>query len=95
MISEEQQKSVIQKLKPYDPSKIGVFGSYAKGRENDDSDLDLLINLKKRINLFELMNLEKELSSLLGVEVDLVTEGAVNKHMKPYIKKDVIYIFND
>jgi predicted nucleotidyltransferase len=95
MISQEQQKAVVQTLKPYNPSKIGVFGSYAQGKQDKDSDLDLLISLKKRINLFELINLEDELSSLLGVKVDLVTENSVNKHLKPYIQKDIIYILND
>lgn len=95
MINQEQQQSIIQKLEPYKPSKIGVFGSYARGEENKDSDLDLVIRLEKRINLFELMALEDELSSLLGVNVDLLTEKSVNKHLKPYIQKDIIYILND
>lgn len=95
MLNKEQQQSVIKKLKPYDPSKIGVFGSYARGKEKKESDIDLLINLRKRINLFELMELEEELSSILGIDVDLVTEGSVNKYLKPYIQKDIIYLLNE
>lgn len=95
MLNKQQQQSIVQKLKPYSPSKIGVFGSYARGKENKASDLDLLISLRKRINLFELMSLEEELSSMLGIEVDLVTEKSINKYIKPYIQKDIIYIFND
>ena len=38
------------------------------------------------------MSLEDELSAMLGVEVDLITENSVNKHLKPYIQKDIVYI---
>lgn len=95
VITELQKKRIIERLKPQDPQKIGVFGSYARDRENDKSDLDLLVDFRKRLNLFDLLELEKELSKILGVKVDLVTEKSLNKHLRQHILDEVIYILNE
>jgi len=95
MLTKKQQQSIVQKLMPYKPAQIGIFGSYARGKEGEESDLDLLVSLKERINLFELLDLEEEINAMLGVEVDLVTDKSINKYMEPYIRKDIIYIFDD
>lgn len=84
-----------KKLEPYNPSRIGIFGSYVRGDQNEESDLDLLVNLQKRANLFELIELEEELSEILGVKVDLVTEKLLNKHIRPHIMKEITYILNE
>ena len=95
MITNEQHKNIIKTLEPYKPSKIGIFGSYARSMSKENSDIDILINTKKDINLLDFVRLEKELSDILGIEVDLVTENSLNKHLKPYIQNDIIYILND
>ncbi|PAU93184.1 nucleotidyltransferase [Aliifodinibius salipaludis] len=95
MITEEQSHTILKTLEPYKPIKIGVFGSQARSDANEQSDLDLLINVKQPLNLFELIEIEEELSKLLDIEVDLVTEQSVNKHLKPYIDKEIKYILNE
>ena len=62
MISEAQKKLIFKILDQYDPIKIWVFGSYARGENKGDSDLDLMVNLGKRINLLDLIGIEQELS---------------------------------
>lgn len=54
-----------------------VYGSVARGEEGSDSDLDLLVRLDGAATLLTLSALERELSELLGVEVDVLTEGAL------------------
>ena len=79
---------------PYHPERIGIFGSYARGEQRNDSDLDILITFKDKISLLRLVQLQQSLSDQLGVAVDLVTEGSVkNKRLKKYIHKDLINIF--
>lgn len=95
MITRKEQQYILKKLEPYNPSRIGIFGSYVRGDQNEESDLDLLVNLQKRANLFELIELEEELSEILGVKVDLVTEKSLNKHIRPHIMKEVTYILNE
>ncbi len=71
----------------------GIFGSYARGEQNELSDIDILVELEKPIGLkfFELWD---ELENLLGIKVDLLTIKAVKQ--KPLlwksIEEDVVYV---
>ena len=90
MISLQQEniiKAVTQKLKP---TLLGIFGSYARGEENEKSDLDILIDFETKVNLLELIGIEQEISELLGIKVDLITLRSVNASLKPYIESDLI-----
>jgi hypothetical protein len=71
---------------------IGVFGSYVRGEQNRQSDVDLLVEFEQPIGLFEFMDLEMYLSSLLGVKVDLVSKKALKPHIGAYILKEVIMV---
>jgi predicted nucleotidyltransferase len=82
-------KTVTQRVKP---TLVGVFGSYARGEENEKSDLDILIDFELNVNLLELIGIEQELSELLGIKVDLITLRSVNASLKPYIESDLIRI---
>jgi len=90
MITAQQEniiKTVTQRVKP---TLVGVFGSYARGEENEKSDLDILIDFDIKVDLLELIGLEQELSELLGIKVDLITLRSVNASLKPYIESDLI-----
>jgi len=95
MITEKQSHTILKVLEPYKPIKVGVFGSQARSEAAKDSDIDLLINVKQPLNLFDLVEIEEELSTLLGIEIDLVTEQSLNKHLKPYIDKEIKYILDE
>ena len=69
--------------------RVGIFGSYARNEPTDKSDLDILIDIDGHVNLLQLIGLEQELSELLGIKVDLVTERSVHPRLKPYILKDL------
>ena len=86
-------KQVLQAQKPYLAEKygvteIGIFGSYVRGEQRPDSDLDVLIEVERppRIGLIGLVELELYLSELLGVKVDL----AIKKNLKPRIGKRIL-----
>ena len=72
---------------------LGIFGSYARGEQNELSDIDILVELEKPIGLkfFELWD---ELEKLLGVEVDLLTIRAVKQkpNLWKSIEEDVVYV---
>ena len=88
MISDTQKKIIIQNLSPYKPKRLGIFGSYARGENNANSDLDILVEFGERISLLDLVGLEQDLSESLGIRVDLVTERALSKYVRPYVEKD-------
>ncbi|MBS1557977.1 MAG: nucleotidyltransferase family protein [Bacteroidetes bacterium] len=89
MISDAQKKIIFEKLAPYKSFRVWIFGSYARGENGPDSDLDLLVKLGKSINLLDLIGIEQELSEALGVKVDLVTEGSLDPLVKPYVDLDI------
>lgn len=94
MLTSFLQENIIQFLQPYNPERISIFGSYARGEQRPDSDLDILIQFKERIGLLKLVQIEQELSDKIGVKVDLVTENAIkNPHLKASIEEDLITIF--
>lgn len=85
---------LIKYLIPYRPERIGVFGSFARGENNKESDLDILIKFKDKIGLLKLVQIEQELSDELGIPIDLVTENSLkNERLKNFIEKDLIRIY--
>jgi predicted nucleotidyltransferase len=71
----------------YGVRTLGVFGSYVRRKERRGSDLDLLVEFDERpLTLFQFVELERHLSDLLGVKVDLVEKSA----LKPAIGRRVL-----
>jgi len=66
--------------------EIGVFGSFVRGEEKDDSDIDILVEFSEPIGLFTFLDLEDYLEGLLGHNVDLVSKKA----LKPFIGKQIL-----
>ena len=93
MDQSEIKNIILSHLKGFDPIKVGIFGSFARGDNKKGSDIDILVEFKVSPSLLTLIKLENDLSEILGVKVDLVTTGAVkNKRIKKSIKKDLINI---
>ena len=78
--------------KKYSVSKIGLFGSYIKGLENEESDLDILIEFEKPISMFSFLRLENYLGELLNIKVDLVSKNSLKKHIGKKILGETIYV---
>ena len=71
---------------------IGVFGSYVRGEQKRQSDVDVLVEFEEPVGLFEFMDLEMYLTDLLGVKVDLVSKKALKPHIGERILKEVIMV---
>ncbi len=78
------QKSVL--AKKFGIKEIALFGSYVRGENQDDSDIDILVEFIQPVGLFAFMDCEEYLEKLLGIKVDLVSKKA----LKPYIGKQVL-----
>ena len=76
----------------YGVKRIGVFGSYSRGEQKEDSDVDILVEFEKPIGLIDFIRLQEYLESLLGVKVDLVTKGALKKRIRERILQEVKYV---
>jgi len=68
-------------FKKYKVNKLGIFGSYVKGKARKGSDVDLLVDFEENIDLFEFIHLIDDIQALLKTKVDLATPDAI----KPYI----------
>ena len=81
-----------QFLKNYQIKTISLFGSIARGEEAFDSDVDLLVEFEPtaRIGMFEFVRLRRELSEILGCDVDLATPDSLHKSMKKEILREAI-----
>jgi len=66
---------------------VSVFGSYARGQETPESDLDLLVQLDEESSLLDVVQMKLDLEDLMGVDVDIAT--SINRHFKEYVKDDL------
>jgi len=70
--------------------KIGLFGSFARGTPDDQSDVDLLVEFEAP-TFDHYMDLKSFLEDLLGRPVDLVLADSVKPRLKPLIAKEAVY----
>jgi predicted nucleotidyltransferase/DNA-binding XRE family transcriptional regulator len=71
-------------------SNVRVFGSVARGDEEQESDLDLLVHLPAGSGLFALGRFKHELEQLLGVSVDVVPDDGVKPRLRASIDRDLV-----
>jgi predicted nucleotidyltransferase len=75
--------------KDYNVSYIGLFGSYIRGEQTHESDLDVLVEFSRTHTIFRFVHLENYLSDSLGVKVDLVMKNALKPNIGKYILNEV------
>ncbi len=82
-------------LKEYEVERIGLFGSYARGEQGENSDMDFLVEFKEP-NFDNFMNLASYLEDLFGRKVEILTPVGIEsiriKEIKEEIKRSVIYV---
>jgi len=76
----------------YNISYLGIFGSYIRGEQKEDSDLDILVEFSREPDLLEFIGLKQELSEALGVEVDLVMKSALKPRIGKRILEEVVQV---
>jgi predicted nucleotidyltransferase len=85
---EDLFRKVSSFLKKHGAIKVSVFGSYVRGEEKPESDIDVLVEFAERKSLLTLVNIELELSDDLGIKVDLLTEKSISPYLIDGIKKE-------
>lgn len=78
--------------KKYNISYLGLFGSYVRGEQKEDSDLYILVEFSKAPDLFEFIGLKQDLSDMLGVKVDLVMKNALKPTIGERILEEVVQL---
>jgi len=74
----------------YNAEVEGIFGSYARGEERDDRDLDVLVNFKENATLYDLVGLGQFLEDILHCNVDVISKRALRQEIMPGILKGLV-----
>ena len=70
-----------------------MFGSYARGEQREDSDIDILVGFDPTVGLFKYAAIYTDLKELLGCEVDLVQEESLKPYATATADRDKILIY--
>ncbi|PJB54109.1 MAG: hypothetical protein CO099_03480, partial [Bdellovibrio sp. CG_4_9_14_3_um_filter_39_7] len=74
-------------------TKVAIFGSYARGEERPESDIDVIVEFSERKSLLELVKIERELSETLGIKVDLLTEKSISPYLIDIVRQQMEVIY--
>ena len=91
--------NMIQKMKRFFATQPGkrayLFGSFSRGEEMPDSDVDILVDLDKTkpVGLFQYVNMKLDLQDLLNREVDLVENGELLPFAQESADRDKLLIY--
>jgi hypothetical protein len=80
-------------LKKHQVKKSSIFGSFARGENNKNSDIDLLIEFKGKKSLFDMAGLKIDLEKKLKKRVDLLTYKAIHPYILDNVNKDAVKIY--
>jgi uncharacterized protein len=76
----------------YGVQRLGLFGSYVRGKQNKRSDIDILVTFNHDIDLFDFLDLREYLEDQLHAKVDLVMESALKPAIGKRILSEVEYV---
>jgi predicted nucleotidyltransferase len=77
--------------KKFGVTNIGLFGSYARGQQREDSDIDIVVELKKP-DLLMLVGIKQKIEEDLDMKVDIIrNRNRMNRTLKKRIERDSIY----
>jgi len=71
--------------------RLALFGSYARGDQRPDSDVDILVDIDPSVGL-EFVTLAEQIEQLLGLPIELVSLRAIKPNKLAYIKQELIYV---
>jgi len=77
--------------KKYPVSRIGVFGSYARGEAGEDSDIDVAVELNGPMGL-NFVAMANEIEDIFGVKVDVVPKRSIKPSYLASVEKDILYV---
>jgi predicted nucleotidyltransferase len=95
MTKETMTKLIADYFRTQPVLKAWLFGSFSRGEQREDSDVDILIlpDKSQHFSLFTLSGMYEDLKELLGREVDLITEGGLMPFARESADRDKILIY--
>jgi len=91
----DQILELLRDIKPeliqFGVKRIGVFGSYVRGNQREDSDVDLIVVFSKPVG-WEIVDIKDFLESTLGLPVDIATPKSLRTEMQETIMNEAIFV---
>ena len=87
----------LKELKPfiatrYKARELGLFGSFARGEQNANSDIDVLVEFEDGADLFDLVGLADYLEEALQQKVDVVPKRALREELRETVLREVVTV---
>jgi predicted nucleotidyltransferase/DNA-binding XRE family transcriptional regulator len=86
----QRRKAIIRTAENRNAHNIRVFGSAARGDDVQSSDVDLLVDLDEDVGLLDLIGLERELTELLGIDVDVVPADTLTPRIRAQVLSEAV-----
>jgi predicted nucleotidyltransferase len=87
---QRHRDAIIKIAERHGASNVRVFGSVARGDTTESSDLDLIVRFEPGRTLFDQGELLMDLRELLGIDVDIISEGSINGRFGQIIAREAI-----
>jgi predicted nucleotidyltransferase len=85
---EQHRHDILRIARSHGARRVRIFGSFARGEERADSDVDVLVDLEPGRDLLDIVAIKQDLEALLGRGVDVVTERAVSPYIRAAVLKE-------
>jgi uncharacterized protein len=92
-ILQNSQEQINKICKDAGITYLALFGSQARGDQNRDSDVDLLVEFKEAPGLISFIRTKQRFESVFNRKVDLITKNGLSKYIRPYIQNDLQVIY--
>ncbi|MFP3950001.1 MAG: nucleotidyltransferase family protein [Candidatus Micrarchaeia archaeon] len=93
MKRQEIIKKITSSLVKHGVPKAYLFGSFAR-KEKEYNDIDIAIEPPKgKFSLLDLIGVEEDISGKVHAKIDIVTLRSISPRLKPYIKKDMVLLY--
>jgi len=86
----ERRRDILAIASRHGASNLRVFGSVARGDTNEDSDIDVLIDLEEGRSLFDLIAVKQDLEDLFGCKVDVGTARSLRPRLKDRVLREAL-----
>jgi len=85
-----RRNEILKIAEKYGARNLRLFGSAARGDADENSDVDLLVEMDQGRSLFDMGGMLMELEALLGRKVDIVTEKGLKKRIRERVMKEAV-----
>ena len=89
---QRKKQVLVRTLRQHGVLRAGIFGSYARGQQKKNSDVDILVKTKRGTSLYDFAGIKIALEEILGKKVDLVEYSLIKSRLREQILKEEVRI---